>query len=309
MKINNVEIENTYAEAFGVWAAGLIVTAIDERWVLNSVSSLTGFATSVIACGVEGGIDKFLKPEETPDYRYGARVLFFAPKLEELEHQLMNRIGQCVLTTPTASCYNDIKKTEKSKVITIGGKLKVFGDGFQISKRLPSPLKGKEARRFWRIPRMDGEMLCEDEFYVQRGIAGGNFLVIGKDVESVIKACEKAIEEIKKVPNVITPFPGGVVGSGSKVGSKKYPGILKASTNDAFCPTIKSITNTLLKPEENCVMEIVINALDIDSMNAAMRSGINAACSVDGVTRITAGNYGGKLGKFLIHLHELFRNQ
>ncbi|MFN3527976.1 MAG: formylmethanofuran--tetrahydromethanopterin N-formyltransferase, partial [Candidatus Altarchaeaceae archaeon] len=130
-----------------------------------------------------------------------------------------------------------------------------------------------------------------------------------KNVESVIKSCERAIEEISKVPNVITPFPGGVVGSGSKVGSKKYPTILKASTNDAFCPTIKSMTNTLLKQDENCVMEIVINALDIDSMNTAMRNGIEAACSVDGITRITAGNYGGKLGKFLIHLHELFKKQ
>lgn len=306
MQINGVEIENTFAEGFNVWASRIIITAIDENWVLNSALSFTGFATSVIACGCEAGIEKIISSKETPDGRPGARIIIFAMSAEELEHQLMNRIGQCVLTSPTAACYNALEKKEKSKIFVIGGKLKVFGDGFQISKRLPSPVRGKEAKRFWRIPVMEGEFLCENEFYANRAYAGGNFLVVGKNVKDVLKACENAIKGIKEVENVITPFPGGIVRSGSKVGSKYTT--LKASTNDAFCPSIKSITKTNLKEGENCVMEIVINALDLNSMKLAMKKGIEKACEIEGITRITAGNYGGKLGKFNIYLHELFKN-
>lgn len=310
MHINNVEIVDTFAEGFGMWASRFIITAINEKWALTAAENVTGFATSVIGCGCEGGIEKILDPEETPDKRHGVRVILFisSPKKNaaaNMEHLLINRIGQCVLTSPTSACYNGIDPTPETIPIAVGGKLKFFGDGFQISKRLPSPKKGKEARRFWRIPVMEGEFLCEDTFYIQRAYGGGNFLVVGKDVESVLKACERAITEMKKVENVIMPFPGGIVRSGSKVGSRYAA--LKASTNDAFCPTLKAQSkNSLLKESENCVMEIVVNALDLDSMKKAMKCGIEAACSVEGVTRITAGNYGGKLGKFNIHLHELF---
>lgn len=311
MHINNVEIVDTFAEGFGMWASRFIITAINEKWALTAAENVTGFATSVIGCGCEGGIEKILDPEETPDKRPGVRVILFitSPKKNaaaNMEHLLINRIGQCVLTSPTSACYNGIDPTPETIPVAVGRKLKFFGDGFQISKRLPSPKKGKEARRFWRIPVMEGEFLCEDTLYIQRAYGGGNFLVVGKDVESVLKASERAITEMKKVENVIMPFPGGIVRSGSKVGSRYAA--LKASTNDAFCPTLKAQSkNSLLKEGENCVMEIVVNALDLDSMKKAMKCGIEAACSVEGVTRITAGNYGGKLGKFNIHLHELFK--
>jgi len=311
MHINNVEIVDTFAEGFGMWATRFTVTAISERWALNSANSLTGFATSVIACGCEGGIDKILRPEETPDGRPGARIIFFitSPKKDvavNIEHLLINRIGQCVLTAPTTSCYNAIDPTPETIPVSVGGKLKFFGDGFQISKRLPSTKKGKEARRFWRIPRMGGEFLCEDTFYIQKAYGGGNFLIVGKSIEAVVEACEKAINEMRKIENVIMPFPGGVVGSGSKVGSKYA--FLKASTNNAFCPTLKAQSkNTLLKEGDECVMEIVVNGLDVESIKKAMKCGIEAACNVEGITRITAGNYGGKLGKFNIQLYELLK--
>ncbi len=311
MYINNVEIIDTFAEGFGMWASRFIITAINEKRALITATTITGFATSVIACGCEGGTDKILKPEESPDNRPGARIVFCitSPKKDvavNMEHLLINRVGQCVLTSPTAACYNAINPTPETIPVVVGGKLKFFGDGFQISKRLPSTSKGKEARRFWRIPRMEGEFLCEDTFHIQKAFGGGNFLVLGKNVESALEACERAITEMKKVENVIMPFPGGIVSSGSKVGSKYAA--LKASTNDAFCPTLKTQSkNSLLKEDEECVMEIVVNALDLDSMKKAMKCGIEAACTTEGITRITAGNYGGKLGKFNIHLHELFK--
>jgi len=307
MKINNVEIVDTFAEGFGMWASRVVITGINERWALNSAVSATGFATSVIACGCEAGIERMLNPNETPDGRPGVSTLFFSMSIAELEKQVMTRIGQCVMTSPTSACFNGIQPDEKTKSFVIGGKLKVFGDGFQTSKRLPSPKKGKEATRFWRIPVMEGEFFCENEFYAKKAYGGGNFLVIGKNVESVLEACERAITEIKKFPNVITPFPGGIVRSGSKVGSKYT--FLKASTNDAFCPSLKSRTKTHLNKEENCVLEIVINGLDIPSIENAMKKGIEAACTVDGVTRISAGNYGGNLGKFNIYLHKLFKSE
>ncbi len=307
MQINGVEIVDTFAEGFDMWAARFIITGINEQWALNSANAVTGFATSVIACGCEAGIERVMAPQETPDGRPGARVLLFSMSSTEMGKQMMNRIGQCVMTSPTSACFNDIWPKGELKTFVVGGKLKMFGDGFQISKRLPYHGRGKEARRFWRIPVMEGEFLCENEFHAQKASGGGNFLVIGRDIESVIKACEKAVVEIKKVPNVIVPFPGGVVRSGSKVGSKYK--VLPASTNDAYCPSLKAMTKSHLKEGENCVLEIVINALDIDSMNLAMKNGIEAACTVKGVTRISAGNYGGKLGKFNIHLHKLWSNK
>jgi len=308
MKINDVEIVDTFAEGFGMWASRFIVTAINEQWALNSAAAVTGFATSVIACGCEGGIEKVLSGNETTDARPGARILIFSMSSTELEKQLMNRIGQCVMTSPTSACYNDMffeqGSDEERKVMQIGRKLRVFGDGFQKSKRLPHTGKMEMGRRLWRIPVMEGEFLCENEFYAKRALGGGNFLIIGENVESVLEACERAVDAVRGVPNVIAPFPGGVVRSGSKVGSKYK--VLKASTNDAYCPAIKSRTKTLLKEGENCVLEIVINSLDMDSMNASMKAGIEAACTVDGVSRISAGNYGGNLGKFNLHLHKLF---
>ncbi len=304
MKINGVEIVDTYAEAFGMWASRILITGINEKWAYNSANSVTGFGTSVIMCGCEAAIERYVPEEETPDLRPGIEVLIFANSFKGLEEQMMKRIGQCVMTSPTAACFNALSDDahEKIKKIIIGGKLKVFGDGFQISKRPASP---NLARRFWRIPIMESEFLCEHEFNAQPAIGGGNFLLIGENVESVLKASEKAVESIKTVRNVIAPFPGGVVRSGSKVGSI-YKGMI-ASTNDAYCPVIKAISKkTELLEGENCVMEIVINGLDIDSLNLATKCGIEAACNVDGLTRISAGNYGGNLGKFHVHLRELF---
>ena len=296
MIINGVAIEDTFAEAFGMRATRLVITADKAEWAETAAQSLTGFATSVIACGCEAGIEKRLAPAETPDGRPGITVLIFAINSRELQKQLQLRVGQCVLTTVGSACFSGLEAPERVK---LGGQLRYFGDGFQIAKKIGD-------KRYWRIPAMDGEFLCEDEVGMTRAVGGGNFLILARSRTAAREAAERAIAAMRKLPNIVMPFPGGVVRSGSKIGSK-YKG-LPASTNDAYCPTLRTQTATRLPPEVASVLEIVIDGLTAEDIAGSMRAGIAAACSAGaagGVVQITAGNYGGKLGQFKFHLREL----
>jgi formylmethanofuran--tetrahydromethanopterin N-formyltransferase len=294
--INGIAIDDSFAEAFGMRATRLIITADTAEWANKAALSLTGFATSVIACGCEAGIERRLTTSKTPDGRPGVAVLLFAVSSKELQKQLQNRVGQCVLTAVGSACFSGLDGTERLK---LGGQLRYFADGFQISKRVG-------ARRYWRIPVMDGEFLCEHEVGLTRGVGGGNFLIIARSRAAVRMAAERAVVEMRKLANIIMPFPGGIVRSGSKVGSI-YKGLV-ASTNDAYCPTLKGQTKSALSDEAAAVLEIVIDGLTAEDISAAMRAGIAAVCaggSPSGVLSITAGNYGGKLGQFKFHLREL----
>ena len=296
MIINGVTIDETFAEAFGMKATRAIITAQNEKWAMISAQAMTGFATSVIACGCEAGIEKVLDPSETPDGRPGVSVLIFAMGGKGLAKQLETRAGQCVLTSPTSALFAGI---DDGVQIPLGKNLRYFGDGFQVSKKIAG-------KRYWRVPVMDGEFLTEATTGRVEAVGGGNFLVLAKSQPQALAACEAAIEEMRKMPNVIMPFPGGVVRSGSKVGSK-YPA-LGASTNDAFCPTLKGMTKTELPADCESVMEIVIDGLTKEDIDKAMRVGIQAVCDLgaeNGIQRISAGNYGGKLGPFHFHLREI----
>lgn len=296
MIINGVSIDNTFAEAFPMKATRAIITAQNEKWAMISAQAMTGFATSVIACGCEAGIERVLSPEETPDGRPGVAIMIYAMGGKGLAKQLETRAGQCVLTSPTSALFAGI---EGGKPIPLGKNLRYFGDGFQIAKKIAG-------KRYWRVPVMDGEFLTEATTGMVDAVGGGNFLVLAESQPQALAACEAAIEAMKQIPNVIMPFPGGVVRSGSKVGSK-YPA-LGASTNDAFCPTLKGMTKTELSPEIESVMEIVIDGLSKEDIDKAMRVGIEAVCKLgaaNGIRRISAGNYGGKLGPFHFHLQEI----
>ncbi|MFM8444951.1 MAG: formylmethanofuran--tetrahydromethanopterin N-formyltransferase [Methylococcus sp.] len=296
MNINGVAIDATFAEAFPMRGTRLIITAQNARWARIAAETLTGFATSVIACGCEAGIERELDPGETPDGRPGVAALIFAMGGKTLAKQVETRAGQCVLTAPTTALFSGLPEGDP---IALGKNLRFFGDGFQIAKRI-------HGRRYWRIPVMDGEFLCEETTGMVKAVGGGNFLILAESQPQALAACEAAIEAMRQIPNVIMPFPGGVVRSGSKVGSKYKA--LNASTNDAFCPTLKGQTRTQLGSEIESVMEIVIDGLSAEDINQAMRVGIAAACSLgpqNGIRRISAGNYGGKLGPFLFHLQEI----
>jgi formylmethanofuran--tetrahydromethanopterin N-formyltransferase len=294
LAIANIPIEDTFAEAFPMTAARAVVTAETPSWATTAGQMATGYAASVIGCDAEAGIERLLDPEETPDGRPGVSLLFFAFNRDALQKALVNRVGQCVLTCPTTACYNGLPLV-KEKNVRVGGNLRFFGDGYQFSKKL-------EGRRYWRVPVMDGEFTCEDLFGTTKGVAGGNFLILGSNPAAARTAAEAAVAAMRRVPGIILPFPGGVVRSGSKVGSRYKK--LRASTNDAYCPTLRGLVRSALPEGANAVYEIVIDGLDLAAVEEATRVGVRAAC-LPGVLGISAGNYGGKLGPFHLHLHKL----
>ncbi len=294
---NGVRIDDSFAEAFPMRGTALIITAPNKRWARQAATTMTGFATSVIGCGAEAGIDCEVDGHDTPDGRPGVRVLIFAMSTDELQKQLTNRVGQCVLTSPGSACFSDLKAPDELK---IGDLLRYFGDGWQISKKFGD-------RHFWRIPVMDGEFVCEAKTGMTKGaVGGGNLLILGATYETTLRAAEAAIDAMNEVRDAIMPFPGGIVRSGSKVGSKYKA--LHASTNDAHCPTLRGQVATALDEDIGCVLEIVIDGLTEAAVAEAMRAGIAAIVKLgprNGARRIGAGNYGGKLGPFHFHLKDL----
>ncbi len=294
MKIRGVFIEDTFAEAFTMRVARIVITARSTRWVRAAASKLTGFATSVIGCKVEAGVERELPAAETPDGRTGTSVLLMTMGKDDLAKRLIERIGQTVLTCPTTACYDGLP--EAPDRVGVGSALRFFGDGFQMSKVIAGV-------RYWRIPVMEGEFLVQEKFGMQKGVGGGNFLILARTADAALEAAEAASDAMAAQPGTILPFPGGVVRSGSKVGSRRIKSMI-ASTNDAYCPTLRAVTKSALPEGVNSVLEIVVNGVDAASIAASMRAGIDAACR-PGVIAISAGNYGGKLGPHHFHLREI----
>ena len=296
MERRGVTIVDTFAEAFDMRAARVLITAHSARWAHTAAQSMTGFATSVIGCKVEAGVEADVAPASTPDGRPGVNVLVFGFDAEGLGTRLLDRVGQTVLTCPTTACFDGL--SDAPDRVAVGGLLRHFGDRYQSSKFL-------DGRRYWRIPVMEGEFLVQETFGVQRAIGGGNFLILAADAAAALAAAEAAVAVMRRTPGVILPFPGGIVRSGSKVGAKHYKKMI-ASTNDAYCPTLRGRGDVVseLPDGVNSVLEIVVDGLDRSSIESALRAGIDAACR-PGVVAISAGNYGGKLGKHRFPLHAL----
>ena len=288
-------IADTFAEAFPMAAARLIVTADTPAWAAVAGQTTTGYATSVISCDAEAGVERLLSPSETPDGRPGVSVLVFALGRDGLEKAVTNRVGQCVMTCPTTACYNGLPLGEKT--IRVGGKLRYFGDGWQISKFIGG-------RRYWRIPVMDGEFLCEETFGTVKGVAGGNIILMGTEPPATLVAAEAAVAAMRRCPDVILPFPGGMARSGSKVGSKYKS--LRASTNTAYAPTLRGVVATSMPEEVHCAYEIVIDGLTLEAVERATAAGLHEAkLHEKSLAFVTSGNYGGKLGPFHIRLHDV----
>ena len=293
MRLGDTEVVDTFAEAFTMWGARIVVTAGSPAWAAHAGRSLTGFATSVIGCKCEAGIERELAAEETPDGRPGVSALLFAPDKEGLGKRLVERIGQTVLTCPTTACFNGLSAEEEADV---GGQLRFFGDGWQASKVL-------DGRRYWRIPVMEGEFLVEERFGIVEAVGGGNLIILAEDVATALGAAEAAADAMRAVEGAITPFPGGIARSGSKVGSR-YKALM-ASTNHELCPTLRAQVDDSQVPEGiGSVFEIVIDGLAPDPVREAMRVGLAAAAKA-GARQITAGNYGGNLGKHHFPMREL----
>jgi len=294
--VNGVSVDDTFAEAFAMRGTRLIITAQTLGWARTAAVSMTGFATSVIGCGLEAGIECELDGAQTPDGRPGIAVLLFATSSSELAKQLERRVGQCVLTSPTSAVFSGIAS---GRPLPLGKTLRYFGDGHQISKVIGG-------RHYWRVPVMDGEFIAEDTAAMSDAIGGGNFLILASGASQALAAAEAAIEAMRRVSGAIMPFPGGIARSGSKVGSK-YKALI-ASTNHAFCPTLRASVDSELGPDVECVLEIVIDGLTEEAVRHSMQAGLRAVCAVGaagGILRLSAGNYGGKLGKFHFPLRAL----
>ena len=296
LEVAGTRIEDTFAEAFRLRYVRLIVTAHDEHWLGAALSEFTGYSTSIIACDCEAGVERYLPPGETPDGRPGAAVLAFGFAAEGLAKAVANRAGQCLMTCPTTAVYDGLSAGEAQ--IPLGQHLRFFGDGYQKSKQVGS-------ERYWRVPVMDGEFLVVDKLWVDKGVGGGNLIVEAAELTAALDSARRAVAAIAPLSGAITPFPGGVARSGSKVGSRYKA--LRASTADAYCPTLRGRVASQLDAAVNACYEIVIDGVDERSVAAAMAAGIRAAAGPE-VAVITAGNYGGKLGKFHFRLYDVLQS-
>jgi formylmethanofuran--tetrahydromethanopterin N-formyltransferase len=295
VNLGQTQILDTFAEAFRMRYVRLLVTAHDEHWLREALQAATGYASSIIACDAEAGLERICSTEETPDGRPGAALLLFGFSKETLAPAVANRVGQSIMTCPTTAVFDGLP--EAAERIPLGKQIRYFGDGYQKSKQLAG-------RRYWRVPVMDGEFLVQESVGVEKGIGGGNLILQATDLESGLAAMRRAVAAVAPLPGVIAPFPGGVARSGSKVGSRYKK--LKASTADAYCPTLRGRVTTSLQEGVNCCYEIVLDGSDEDAIGSALAQAMRAAAGA-GVVAIGAGNYGGKLGKFHFHLRQLLQ--
>ena len=297
MEINGVEIEDNFAEAFGIKVSRILITAATKKLALVAATEATGYGTSVIGCPAEAGIDGYVPPQETPDGRPGYVIMICNMKKDKLDHELLERVGMCILTAATTAVFDWMDEPDEK--LKTGQKLKFFGDGYEQTLDI-------QGRKIHSVPLMSGDFLVEAELGIRAGVAGGNFFILAENQPAGLLAADAAVDAIEAVPGAITPFPGGIVASGSKVGSTKYK-FLGASTNEKMCVTLKDEVEGCQIPENvNGVYEIVIDGVDEDAVKAAMKAGIEAAVKIAGVIQISAGNFGGNLGKYQIKLHELF---
>lgn len=296
MELNGVEIEDTFAEAFPIKIARILITGATKKWALVAAQEAKGFGTSVIGCPAEAGIERVVIGDETPDGRPGVYMQICTFGYKNLEQQLLQRLGQCVLTAPTAAMWNGLPNAEKQ--FDMGFKLKFFADGFESETNIGG-------RKAYKIPMMQGDFIAEHNIGAQEGIAGGNFFILADNQMTALAAAENAVDAISGIEGTITPFPGGIVGSGSKTGANKYK-FLKATTNEKFCPTLKdSVEGSNVPADVNGIYEIVINGLNEKVITESIKAGIKAAVRVPGVKKITAGNYGGSLGPFKFYLKDM----
>ena len=295
MRVNKTEIVNTFAEAFEMWGSRVIITADSKRWAHAAAASMTGFATSVIRCKLEAAVECDISEKDTPDHRPGISVLLFTMSSKKIAGQLIDRIGQCVMTCPTTACYNGL---DSDKTVSVGNKLRFFGDGYQISKLI-------DGRRLWRIPVMEGEFLVDESFGIQPAVGGGNLIIFGSTKNIALRAAIAASNAMREVGGVFLPFPQGLVRSGSKIGAR-YKNLI-ASTNDTYCPTLRSLVSDTVVPENiEAGYEIVADGLNEELVKKSMQRGIYAAVE-KGAAVVSAGNYGGGLGKYKFHLRELVK--
>lgn len=302
-KADKAEIEDTYAEAFEGIFSRVIVTADDQKTLQKAAEDATA-TPSIVIGRVEGGIERWLSEEETPDKRKGAILQFWGginPKkplsdsVQKFETELSYRIRQDILVKPFTAIFDALPKFEEK--LDMMERVGHCGDGFEwVEKRYE--------REMIVVPIMVPDFLIERYIGYALGVMGANFWIMCKTKETVKKSGEKALEAISKVEEVIAPFE--VCSAGSKP-ETNFPWI-GPTTNHPYCPSLKKrLGKESRVPESvNYIPEIVINGISMEAVKKAMKAGIEAVLNVDGVVKVSAGNYGGKLGRYKVYLRELF---
>lgn len=299
----HAEVEDTYAEAFEGLYSRIMITADDEEILKKAAEDVTA-TPSIVIDRIEGGIEKWLSRKETLDGRMGAIIQFWgkiderkplADSAKKFEVEMSYRIRQDVLVKPFTAIF-DAFPNPQGKIDTMK-RIGHCGDGFEWEEK-------RYGRDMVTVPLMVPDFHIERYLGYGRGVMGGNFWYMCKTREAVIEAGRKALKAIRGVKGAITPF--NICSAGSKP-ETKFPWI-GPTTNHPYCPTLKKKLGKESKVSEgvNYIPEIVINGISIEVVKEAMRVGISAARDVNDVLRISAGNYGGKLGKYKIHLRELF---
>jgi formylmethanofuran--tetrahydromethanopterin N-formyltransferase len=292
------EIDDTYAEAFRSIYAEVLVTARDRAWLDHAVNAATGNASSSILCDCEAGLDRYVGGDATPDGRPGAVLQFHVPRFhkdrtQRLERSLLVRLSQNILTCPTTACFNLLDEPTYFK---LGRKISFFGDGWQYRDE-------RCGRKVWVIPILSGEFVIDRRFGYRDGLMGGNLWFMGASADAALLAAERAVAAVREVAGVILPFPGGVASSGSKAGSRYKFSV--ASTYEAYCPTLRDRLGekSRVPPVVVSIQEIIINGRDLPTIAQATQAAIAASAATPGLVKISAGNYGGRLGKSFIYLH------
>ncbi len=295
-------VEDTYAEGFRSIFAEFLVTARDRQWLEHCCHAVTGHASSTILCDSEVGVAQFLDGvsagEETPDGRVGAVIQVHVPRFRKdreahLEKVLLARISQNVLTCPTARCFN---RLDTERYFKLGRKISFFGDGHQFRD-------SRFGTKGWVVPTMGGEFFLTRRFGFSDGVMGGNLWFMADTEDHAITAAERAALAVQQCPDSVLTFPGGIAASASKAGSRYS--FLIASTYAEYCPTLKGKAGVESRVPDgvHSIMEIVINGSQLTAVAEATYAAIDAALGSDGLIRISAGNYGGRLGKSFIYLH------
>jgi formylmethanofuran--tetrahydromethanopterin N-formyltransferase len=298
-KEDRVAVEDTFCEVFSAYFARILITAATSRWALESTLEAKGLGRSATLPPSEAFIEREARTTETPDGRPGYLLQVADRKRNELEYWLVGRIRKGVLPFPTTAVFDAFPKDRVEYSVKIENTpIQLFGDGFE-------EIVDAFGRRVYRIPRMDGFFFIEEKFGVGKGVSGGNFLIMADSQGSALLAGEMALDAIKEIPYVT----GRMAASGSKVGGHVYAEAV-ATTNDVYCPTISDkVKQSKVGSDVSCIYEIIVNGLDLEHVKAAIKVGIEKAKSVRGVRRITAGNYGGRLGSGRIDLRDLVGKQ
>lgn len=293
-----VNFEDTYCEAFDGLFVRILITADDPKRLKRAAYDSTALPCCVFGES-EGGIEKFVGKTDTPDGRAGAIVQYWVPLgkdcLKQLEYEVAKRIRQGVLVVPTTTVFNMLDSPDTIDTMHSIGHC---GDDYE---RVEQYL----GRQVINIPVMMGSFKIEKKLGYAEGVMGGNLWFYCDSEKTALKVLDRAEEAVKEVEGVVLSFREGC-SAGSKAGGKFEH--IGPSTNHLYCPTLKDKLEESKVPDNvGSIPEIVFNGGSLEQVSQAMKAAAGEVSKVKGIISLSAGNYGGKLGRHKIYLKDLLK--